>query len=454
MRRVVSRAAVTAALVAVLVLAVPLALAIHLLVVDRGQGELERLALSAAARISPDYLSGDLIELPDVPDGFEVGVYDPSGGLRAGTGPESADEDVLTALRGTSTRRIGAGWLTVAVPVTGDERVTGAVRAASPTSQVWRRDAVGWAALAAAACATRAATSRAAHAFTRRIVAPLERLAVASAAVGEGRLEVRLKPSGIPEIDRVADTQAATVERLADLLGRERQFIADVSHQLRTPLTGLQLTLEAAASDAGHEAFVDEALDVTHRLQATVEDVLALHRRTPDAGVSAVASVIAEVIDAGAARWRPPLAIGGRKLSVDTLADTGVQVVMGARVGQILDILLDNALRHGAGQVRMRLRPMGLAVAIDVSDEGSGITGTQDVFRRGVGRDHGIGLGLARDLAASLGGRLVLGTRTPPTFTLILPAVRGQAPSLSSVIDGGIGPASWSISNPEAPHDR
>jgi Histidine kinase-, DNA gyrase B-, and HSP90-like ATPase len=89
----------------------------------------------------------------------------------------------------------------------------------------------------------------------------------------------------------------------------------------------------------------------------------------------------------------------------------------------ILDVLLDNALRHGAGQVRITARSVGSATAIDIADEGAGIPpGSADVFRRGHGSGHGIGLGLAREFATSMGGRLILSTRTPPVFTLLLPA--------------------------------
>jgi signal transduction histidine kinase len=92
-------------------------------------------------------------------------------------------------------------------------------------------------------------------------------------------------------------------------------------------------------------------------------------------------------------------------------------------VGQILEVLLDNSLRHGCGQVLLRARTAGTATAIDVGDEGPGIPDTiGDVFGRGTGSGHGVGLSLARDFAASLGGRLILTSRTPPVFTLFLPA--------------------------------
>jgi signal transduction histidine kinase len=270
----------------------------------------------------------------------------------------------------------------------------------------------------------------------RRLAAPLETLATASRAVGDGDFSARVPPCGIEEIDRVADTQNATVGRLGDLLERERQFTANASHQLRTPLAGLQLVLEAACVDPARDphAALEEALSTTRRLQATVEDVLALHLDSSVRGPGSEPSrsgthsagedprPLAQLLEDVAARWHGPLAASGRWLGHTCDTEVADLPLPSIRVGQILDVLLDNALHHGSGMVRISARSAGTAIGIDVSDEGPGVPETAgDVFTRGSGAGHGIGLSLARDFAASLGGRLVLSTRTPPVFTLLLP---------------------------------
>jgi signal transduction histidine kinase len=87
-------------------------------------------------------------------------------------------------------------------------------------------------------------------------------------------------------------------------------------------------------------------------------------------------------------------------------------------------VLVDNALRHGGGIVTVRARAAGEGAAIEVSDEGAGFSGDPERFfaRRGSSAEgYGIGLALARSLAAAEGGRLTLDRPSPPLFTLRLP---------------------------------
>src|SRR4029079_439260 len=96
----------------------------------------------------------------------------------------------------------------------------------------------------------------------------------------------------------------------------------------------------------------------------------------------------------------------------------------GNSIDQILDVLIDNALRHGKGDLTIAARSLGSAVAIDVTDSGSvpdEVTSGR-LFQRGEGDGHGIGLALARSLATAEGGRLLLTSRSPTTFTLFVPA--------------------------------
>ena len=427
--------AVTAAWIALAVLAIPLAVSVYLLVAGDERGELERAALRAAVQVDVGYLTGDAAELPAPESGSQLGLYDPAGRLRAGTGPARADGVTGQAMAGRVAQGRRDGMLVVAVPAAGGEQVTGVIRSASPLVTVWRRAAIGWAGLAALMATALLAALAVARRRARHLAAPLEQLAAASRAIGEGDFAARVPACGIDEIDRVAATQNSTAGRLGDLLERERQFTANASHQLRTPLAGLQLGLEAARSDPQTDplAALDEALATTRLLQATVEDVLALHRaetvsrRRPGPALGPAATqgrrALEQVLDEVAVRWHGPFAAVGRHLAHGCDPETVTRPMPATRVGQILDILLENALKHGQGRAQVTARPVGSATAIAVADEGPGIgEHLGDVFGRGTGSDHGIGLSLARDFATSLGGRLILSTRTPPVFTLLLPA--------------------------------
>jgi len=108
---------------------------------------------------------------------------------------------------------------------------------------------------------------------------------------------------------------------------------------------------------------------------------------------------------------------------VDVAAELPVSSASQAAVRQVVDVLLDNAVVHGAGTVTLSLRDAGGAVAIDVADEGPGPADPEEAFRRrgDSAAGHGIGLALARSLAEAEGGRLRLTRPRPPVFSLLLP---------------------------------
>ena len=129
------------------------------------------------------------------------------------------------------------------------------------------------------------------------------------------------------------------------------------------------------------------------------------------------------VLDGIRLRWHPVLAARGRPLRLAVTGTPRVRVSTSA-LTQILDVLIDNADRHGAGTITVTVRALDDAVAIDVTDEGPPLPGDPTALfqRRITNTGHGIGLALARRLAEAQGGRLRLATPDPPTFTLLLPA--------------------------------
>jgi signal transduction histidine kinase len=132
------------------------------------------------------------------------------------------------------------------------------------------------------------------------------------------------------------------------------------------------------------------------------------------------------LLDELAQTWRPRLAERRRALEVTVQPQTPMSGASAAAVRQILAVLLDNATTHGTGSVEVTVRDAGNALAVDVTDHGSGITvpSAQLFARRGpTATGHGIGLALARRLAEAEGGRLRLSNPSPPTFTLLVPAL-------------------------------
>ncbi|MFF2653083.1 histidine kinase dimerization/phospho-acceptor domain-containing protein [Streptomyces sp. NPDC058045] len=425
MRQRVVRLALTASLVAVILLALPLGWAIRSSLYADQRDTLERAALSAAVRVGPDFTSGDPIELPNPPAHVVLGVYDDHNRLRSGSGPDTGDTLTDQTRNGDVHRGEAAGRSVVAIPVTHAESVIGVVRAAAPLSTVRTEVLLAWSALVGIAGFALAVAVLTARRQARALAAPLEALSSNCRAVAEGDLTARAEPSTIDEIDQVARTHNDMLQNLSELLRRERDFNANASHQLRTPLTGLQLTLEAALEqDTAPQlrSAVDEALTTTRRLHQTVEEVLQLTRGSAWQSETGRAP-LAAVLEAAEQRWRGPLADEGRRLSIDP-ADTPVDAqVPAGTVAEILDVLLDNARRHGAGTVQMAVRDFDQAVAVDVRDEGIITADAERIFQRGHssgGTGAGLGLAIARDLATATGGRLYLASKDPTTFTLLL----------------------------------
>jgi signal transduction histidine kinase len=189
--------------------------------------------------------------------------------------------------------------------------------------------------------------------------------------------------------------------------------------------------LEIALDDAGQDlrGAVVTAIEDTDRLQRTIEDLLKLARdSTRVTDPLDLAPLLDEIEDT----WLRRLAGQGRALRIVSSAQLPTARASAAAVRQVLSVLLDNAASHGSGTVTVAVRDAGDAVAIDVSDQGKGISNppSQLFTRRANGATgHGIGLALARSLAEAEGGRLSLSRPSPPTFTLHIPADSTQPAS-------------------------
>ncbi len=271
----------------------------------------------------------------------------------------------------------------------------------------------------------------------QRLAAPLVYLAASAEQLGSGQVRPRLEPSGVEEIDLVAAELARSADRLAGRLAAERQFAADASHQLRTPLTALSMRLEEITMTTEREEVREEAriaLEQVERLVTVVDDLVRRSRQAQGGTTEAVH--LAHVLHQQEEEWAPTYARAGRTLAVQAPDDVAVLATPGA-LAQVLATLIENSLRHGAGTTTVRSRPSGPggAVVIEVTDEGPGVPDdlAPRIFEREVtsGAGTGLGLALARDLVAADGGRLELAQRRPPVFAVFLAGVpRGLDPDV------------------------
>ena len=246
-------------------------------------------------------------------------------------------------------------------------------------------------------------------------------------------------PGRTDEVGRLARSVNATLDRLEGAVAKQRGFVSDVSHELRSPLTGLRMELELALADPGAADLRDTlaaTLKNAERLQAVLEDLLALARLDAHETSPAEQVDLLELTDQEVLR-RP------RRARVTVVAD-GPVIVRGGRLelGRLLTNLIDNADRHAASAVTITLRelPDGRA-SVEVVDDGKGIApeDRDRVFERftrlaeGRHRDAGgtgLGLAIARDIAHAHHGSLTITDREDggrgARFVVVLP---GEPPA-------------------------
>ncbi|MDR2252481.1 MAG: HAMP domain-containing histidine kinase, partial [Bifidobacteriaceae bacterium] len=256
----------------------------------------------------------------------------------------------------------------------------------------------------------------------RRISAPLVYLSATAEQLGSGQLRIEARRAGIEEIDLVAEELARSGDRMAKRLATERQFAADASHQLRTPLTALSMRLEeidylSTQSEVREEARV--ALEQIERLSITIDELLG---RTKSGGTGTPRRLLrlSEIFSQQQEEWQPVFADAGRTLVTSVDESLCVYASPGS-LTQVIATLLENSVAHGDGLTTLRGREAQGGVAVEVSDEGPGVSEelAPKIFDRefSTGGSTGLGLALARDLIAAEGGRLELSQRRPPVFT-------------------------------------
>jgi signal transduction histidine kinase len=411
LRRRVRGAILLATAGALVVFAVPMAVVVRSVYLQQAEAELEREAQRVLAQL-PDQQALSGARLPDPIDAYvRLAAYDVDGRRVGGSGPSLSPLAALTATRGSGETAREGDDLATFVPAA-DEGTKGAIRAALPSATLSARYYRAWALMGVLAVGVLVLAWWAAGRLARRLSLPIEELAGSAEALGRGGFALHVPRSGVTEVDVVGSVLEESGRRLGDRFARERAFSADASHQLRTPITALRLTLEGAAADPGvdPDKLTREALTQVDRLESTVEDLLALARDLPGpAGPVWVADVVRTLEPL----YGDPLRAQGRDLVVDVHGPVPAADFPETALRQVLDVLVDNALVHGEGIVTVRVRSSGTGVAVDVADQGRLPEGDPDrMFRRRSpdARRTGIGLALARSLAEADGARLLAGT--------------------------------------------
>ncbi len=411
MRRRLLISTVVVAVTAVLLLGIPLAFVLSRLQVNSAIQQVQRDAATVAKTLQDRSNSG----LPaDVAEAAAAARSLPDRYI-------SVREDGLPEYQ-IGIRPRGEGAI-IRSAVTRDFRVTVAADESVEYGRLISALAlIGALALAALAVAVALAILQA-----RRLTRPLEELASAADRLGLGDARPLGRRYGVAELDRLAEGLDGSARRITDLLSAERDFAADASHQLRTPLTALSMRLEEMIAAADDPEVVREegaaALAQTERLADVVGQLLGRTRRASRGVPSLLA--IDDVTAQQVIEWDPAFRRANRKLEVAGEKGLSAYITPGA-LAQVIATLLDNALVHGAGTVTIRTSRTPKSVVVEVRDEGRGVPHelVPRIFERNVsGRPGGTGLGLAlaRDVATADGANVVLVRPRPAVFAVFLP---------------------------------
>jgi signal transduction histidine kinase len=276
---------------------------------------------------------------------------------------------------------------------------------------------------------------------------PLRRLEAVARRVAQGDLRARAKVEGSLEQRSLSTSFNDMTSRMARLLNAQKDFVADASHQLRTPLTGLRLRLEEArALSDRRDAIVelDAAMAALDRLSHTVDELLLLSRGG-ERSAAATRVDVADLAAAAARRWQPQASERRVALVHRREGDAGAVWAARADLDRALDALIENALRYSppGGTVMVATAHR----RVEVRDRGPGVAADErelvfERFRRGSAGiagspGHGLGLPIARELAREWGGEVTLQDRKGGGTSAILeldhvaPRAEGEDRSLA-----------------------
>jgi signal transduction histidine kinase len=441
--------------VAVITLEVPLALSIEKRATREFEAGILTNAVLVAARINDDVpKSGtDPALAPNPPPaissivdqaaqvtGARIIVTDPLGRLIADSSdeapigtlyatPDRPELQAVTAVPGGQidvrqrfSETLGEALILVTVPVVHNHEAIGAVRVSERLGALHARVRRSWLGFGLIGVIVILAGLALAWFLATTLARPVLRLEEAAARLGTGDLDTRAEPEGPKEFAALG----GSFNRMADALGAniaaQRDFVANASHQLRTPLTGIKLRLEAIEQEGGFAAEqARKASGEVDRLSELVDDLLSLARASSAETAGAridLADAAARAVD----RWSGPAEREGKR--VELIATGPVDVWANEEdLARVLDNLVENAIRYCGEGALIRVEALASrSPTLAVEDDGPGIP-TADrarlferFFRGATGKMSGPGTGLGLAVAAELirrwGGDIRLAERS------------------------------------------
>ncbi len=402
MRRRLALQALAVTSLVVISFTVPLLFLVRRQAQERGQVEAERQAQTTAGLVALAAAGAETFDratlenaLGNLPDG--VGIVLPDGST---IGDSPAGGEVLATVRlGTPAAGFVSGSWQVGIPVATRHGLMAAI-ASVPESDLSRGVVPAWIALILLGLLVIAAAWALARRMGRDLVRPVDELADVATRLGQGDLGARARVTDPVELASVGRALNQLSGRLQEMIRAERESLADLSHQLRTPLAGLKLAAERLPDG-------DSMVEAVERMQSAVDSLITEVRAgSPGSTTADLRAVMVKRVTF----WRVLAEEQGRSV---TMTDAMHPLLVGVPedvVSSIADTLIENVLTHTQAGVGLRVgwQAEGDFATMRVEDSGPGFSAGFDPTTRGVSSrgSTGLGLDIARKTAAAAGGSL------------------------------------------------
>lgn len=381
-------------------------------------GAVGTASLNHLVNVSAEHVRGRVI----VVDRRGIVLADSAGSAEVGANYSSRPE-IQQALSGSTyqatreSQTLGTQLLATAVPVLHNGLTTGAVRVTQSVDTVnaaVHRSVIGVVLLGGIVLLLGLAG---AFVMASEIARPIRRLDRAAEAVSKGDLEARAPVEGSKEQRSLARSFNRMTERLAEMIHSQQDFVADASHQLRTPLAGLRLRLEEmreTTDSADDAAQLDAGMREVDRLSHIVDELLILSPGG-EHGLPPEALDLEEALDRAYERWAVHADEAGIELAIEPGAE-GTFWCARADLDRALDPLIENAISYSPAGTAIELAAGG--GVIEIRDRGVGVATEESeavfgrFYRGSAGRrvsgGTGLGLPIAKQFAETWGGAVEL----------------------------------------------
>ena len=416
MRRRISLLVAATTSAVILAFLIPLGLLVRTLAEDRaiaGASQEAQAVATLVAGVNDEGQLTDLVGLVDQRSPRATSVVLPDGTLIGTAPPGSAASNTAAISRaraGEAFTLRGDDGAQVVVPVVTD-RGTIVVRTAVAGGDLRQGVATAWLTFAGLGAVLMILAVLGADRLGRRVSAPVSELAAVAHRLRAGELDARAVPRGPVETVELGAALNRLADRIGELLTAEREVVADLSHQLRTPITALRLDSEAVTDPELADRLRDHIGHLARTVDAIVKDARRPVRSTLGRSCDA-ASVVRDRV----AFWSALAVDQDRDLTISIPSAATPAAIDASDLVDVVDVLVDNVFAHtpdGTAFAVSLTRSDPRLVRLEVADAGPGVP-SSDVTTRGhsTGDSTGLGLDIVRRAAVAAGGGLVV-ARSP-----------------------------------------